>query len=113
MKNLRALIKEILNEEVSPRSQKTTLPPDDLMHSWRKTPGIISCLIAADPAREGGGVFRVEIELEDKSKKEGKFKVSGVFADETSANHFAKTEVEKYARQKMADENYPVNSLQY
>lgn len=103
MTNLRALVREIISEEIG-RSYKTTLPPEDSMYNWRKAPGVEDYYIAFDPARN---VFRVEVSFKNGSNAKGNFK------DEESANHFARNEIEKFTRASMSNADAPVNAIRY
>ena len=103
MTNLRALVREIISEEIG-RSYKTTLPHEDAMYNWRKAPGVKDYYIAFGPARN---VFRVEVSFENGSMAKGNFK------DEESANHFARNEIEKFTRARMSSTDTPVNSIRY
>lgn len=98
---IRALIKEMLSEEVG-RSYKTTLPPDDSMFNWRKVDGI-SIDISPDP---GHNCWRVSIESGGK-------RIVRAFQDENEANMFARLEAEKVHRKNQSDVEYPSNAIKY
>ena len=121
MTNLRALIKEILVEEVG-RSYKTTLPVDDSMFNWRKVPGI-DANVSPDVAHSAWRVVINQDEDEDEdededyefndgeSEKESCSIMS--FKDETEANFYARARSEERLRKMQTEKDFPANFIQY
>jgi hypothetical protein len=103
MRNLKALIKEILFEEIG-RSYKTTLPPEDSMFNWTKVPGVRVELFP-DPLHN---CWRVVINYDDTNEQKMKS-----FKNEDEAKIFARLEVEKVQRKNQASVDYPSNSIKY
>lgn len=111
MRNLRALIRNILREEVSPRSLKTTLPPDDSMFNYKKFPGVrVEVFIVNGPNVNSFSASNWCAKITD--EKENKT-ITRTFNDEKMANFFAQQEAEKIYRRNQGEENYPTNSLNY
>lgn len=104
MTNLRALIKEILVEEIG-RSYKTTLPPEDSMFNWRRVPGI-DAEVSPDVAH---GAWRVVIN--DDEDEENCETMS--FKDETEAKFYARQRSEERLKKMQGKKDFPSNFVQY
>jgi hypothetical protein len=103
MRDLRALIQEIVKEEVG-RSYRTTLPPEDAMFNWQKVPGVRVELFP-DPMHN---CWRVVINYDETGEQLVKS-----FRDENEAKMFARLEAEKVHRKNQSDIKYPVNAIRY
>ena len=104
MTNLRALVREIIAEEIG-RSYKTTLPPEDSMFNWRSVPGV-DANISPDVAH---GAWRVVInDEEDEENSE-----SMSFKDETEAKFYARKRSEERLKKMQGEKDFPANFVQY
>lgn len=102
MNKLRALISEILKEEVG-RSFQTTSRYPDSMFTWRSVPGL-DVDVSPDPANNRWVVTIIE---------NGKTLCSKLFSSETEAISFANNFAMERHRENQSSQNFPSNAIDY